>query len=110
MNVSEWLPAIGSGAASLVVMFYFLDYIRHRDNEMKQIVDRIDSITKANQTYLDNWKTEFLTEVRAARLQNQEIVNSLLAVNRETVAAVSVLAEKVGNITQEVEKLREKLK
>lgn len=108
-NDFQWLPAVGSASAALIVMWFFLQYIRERDKDIKVLMDRVEGVTKQHQEYLTAWKVEFLTEIRAAREQNQQIVNSLLAVNRETVQAVSLLGQKVGDMGQELERFRQAL-
>lgn len=105
----NWLPAVGSAGAALLVMWFFLQYIRERDKDIKTLMDRVEALTKQHQEYLLSWKVEFLTEIRAAREQNQQIVNSLLTVNRETVLAVSTLGQKVGEMATIVEKIQEEI-
>lgn len=103
----SWLSAVGSAAAALIVMYFFLQYIRERDKDVTILMNRVESLTKQHQEYLTEWKTEFLTEIKAAREQNQQIVTSLLSVNRETVQAVSLLGHKVGDMGKELERFRQ---
>ncbi|SRR5579885_295440 len=102
----SWIPAVGSSAASLVVMYYFLQYVRSRDEQVKGLVDRIDGLFQRGDIHLETMKKDFLEGLREAREHNNKIMNSLLQVTRETTQAMTQLAQRVSELTQEVQRYK----
>lgn len=93
---SDWhmLTEVGALAGTLITMYFFLQYVRHRDEENKQLVGRMEGIAK-----------QFDESVREGRREQREITNALLGIQKETITSVGHLSERVGSLEVTIQKL-----
>src|SRR4051812_19352515 len=102
----SWLSYMGPSAASLVVMYFFLDYVRKRDLDNKDLmgrveilVGRVEDMGKENRQYQDSVKNEFVQSRREDRVQNQQIVDTLFGVTEKIATTMAVHTVKVTELS-----------